>query len=353
MSDPFKQHKILAHLPVLNNYLQGSVAYPPILVEIDLTNLCASACPWCAGYLDRKWSTHTLLAIGETASERLVASIAGVKHLLEELRKIGAKAVTWTGGGDPTQHKGLREIVEHATWLGLKQALITHGVIDVSDIIHHFEWVRFSVDGSTKEGYGLQHGKPEHFERVLGNISLAANRKRNESLDVTVGVGFLTHSTSWDEITSFPDLWKDVPVDYIQYRPLHDTHGTQWRSDTERVIALIAEAKSKDSRVTCSEVKYKEIASGEPGRTRQCHGIYFEASISADGKVYTCCHHKGNAEFAVGDLFIESFESIWNSHLRGRPFVVSDACPSFCRHFGTNQFIESSILAPRKHEEFI
>ena len=353
MNDPFKQHKILAHLPMLTDYILGNNDRPPILVEIDLTNLCASACPWCAGYLDRKWSAHTLFADGKSSSERLVASITGVKRLLEELDNMGVGAVTWTGGGDPTQHNGLQEIVEFASSLGLQQALITHGVIDVSKIIHHFEWVRFSVDAATQAGYGAQHGKPEHFERVLRNIAKAANRKHEEQLDVTVGVGFLTHSESWHEITSFPDLWTDVPVDYIQYRPLHDTHGHHWQSDKMQVVNLIAQAKWKDSRVTSSEVKYRAIANGESGKTNECHGIYFESAISADGKVYTCCHHKGNEFFAIGDLAVESFEAIWRRHLEGKPFIVGDACPAFCRHFGTNQFIESSILAPRKHKNFI
>lgn len=353
MSDPFKQHKILAHLPMLTDYILGNNDRPPILVEIDLTNLCASACPWCAGYLDRKWSTHTLFAEGESASDRLTTSVAGVKLLLEELDAMGVKAVTWTGGGDPTQHKGLQEVVEFTACLGLEQALITHGVIDISELIHYFKWVRFSVDAATQIGYGAQHGKPQHFERVLRNVGIAANRKQDESLGVTVGVGFLTHAESWNEITSFVDLWVGVPVDYIQYRPLHDTHGMTWRSDSLHVVSLIAQAKAKDSRVTSSEVKYNAIANGESGRTEECHGIYFESAISADGKVYTCCHHKGNEAFAVGDLAVESFQAIWRRHLASRPFLVSDACPAFCRHFGTNQFIESSILAPRKHENFI
>jgi MoaA/NifB/PqqE/SkfB family radical SAM enzyme len=338
---------------MLTDYVLGSNDNPPILVEIDLTNLCASACPWCAGYLDRKWSTHTLFANGETADERLDASIAGVKRLLEDIDAMGVKAVTWTGGGDPTQHKGLKPIVEFASSLGLQQALITHGVIDVSELIHHFEWVRFSVDAATQIGYGAQHGKPQHFERVLQNVAKAANRKCDESLAVTIGVGFLTHAESWNEITSFPDLWISVPVDYIQYRPLHDTHGHTWQSDSIHVGSLIAQAKVKDSRVTSSEAKYHAIINGESGRTEKCHGIYFESAISADGKVYVCCHHKGNVEFAVGDLAVESFKAIWRRHLTSRPFIVSDACPSFCRHFGTNEFIESSIIAPRKHENFI
>ena len=102
--DAFASNKILGHLDTLNRYLNGDW-YPPILVEIDLTNLCASACPWCAGYLNRKWTNHTLMA--PEKGDRWEASTNGVCELLQDLRDIGVQAVTWTGGGDPTQHKGL------------------------------------------------------------------------------------------------------------------------------------------------------------------------------------------------------------------------------------------------------
>lgn len=351
MSDPFRRHKILAHLPILSQYVEGK-AIAPILVEIDLTNMCASACPWCAGYLNRKWSNATLFAGSGTATARLQESVSGVKRLLQELVAAGVKAVTWTGGGDPTQHKGLEEVVEFAASLGLKQALITHGVVEVSHLLHHLEWVRFSVDGATVEGYGEQHGKPKHFERVIGNVSLAADRKARESLTCTVGVGFLTHRGSWHEIVPFAKLWRGIPVDYIQFRPLHDTHGSVWQSDDPNVLSLIEKAKKVDSRVTCSESKYIAIAAGERGKTKRCHGIYFETAISADGLVYTCCHHKGNKEFAIGDLTRESFADIWERHQK-TTFTVGEQCPAFCRHYGTNSLIDNEILAERTHAEFI
>jgi MoaA/NifB/PqqE/SkfB family radical SAM enzyme len=348
---PFKSHKLLGHLPILNKYVNKE-SFSPILVEIDLTNLCASACPWCAGYLDRKWSSATLFASGESPIERLSSSISGVMRLLEELHSINVKAVTWTGGGDPTQHKALAQIIEYAAYLGFKQALITHGVIDVSHVIHHLEWVRFSVDGATEKGYGKQHGKPEHFKRVINNIAISTQRKADDGLGVTVGVGFLTHKDSWDEIVPFACMWKDIPVDYIQYRPLHDTHGQHWNSDTPDVIGLIQTAAMYDSRVTWSEAKYQDIARGASGKTKMCHGIYFESAISADGKVYTCCHHKGNENFAIGDLYNESFDTIWKRHQK-TTFVVDEACPAFCRHLGTNELIENEILIKRQHPEFI
>jgi MoaA/NifB/PqqE/SkfB family radical SAM enzyme len=350
--NPFVPNKILAHLPVLNSYVAHE-KYAPIQVEIDLTNYCASACPWCAGYLDRVASKSTLFSVGDTPNERLSSSLLKVSKLLEELAEYGVKAVTWTGGGDPTHHRGLQQIIEFAGSLGLKQSLITHGMNDVSHLIHDLEWVRFSIDAATEKGYEQQHGKPQHFFKVLENCSKAAGRKHREGLDVTVGVGFLTHENIEHEIVPFAKLWTNVPVDYIQYRPLEDSHGQKFANNTISARQLILDAKKEDARVVWSESKYQGIFDNQSGQTNQCHGIFFETAISADGYVYTCCHHKGNRKYAIGNLAQESFADIWSRHLTSQPFCVTDDCPPFCRHYGTNKFIENDVLANRTHPDFI
>ena len=351
-TSPFAANKVLGHLPVLNDYLAGR-SFAPILVEIDLTNDCACECPWCFGYLDREWHKVTLFAEGEGAKERTAASVVGVMRLLDELRRMGVKAITWTGGGDPTQHKGVEKVVSYAAGLGFEQGFITHGAVDPSHLIQYLRWIRFSVDAANKDSYGRQHGKPQLWEHVLSNVKRTAERKVEESLDVTVGVGFLTHKEVWPEVVPFAHLWSDIPVDYIQYRPMQNAYGREWGDDSAEVLKLIAAAKMLEPRVTCSEAKYEAIGRGDSSQTKCCHGIFLETAISADGKVYTCCHHKGIDKYAIGDLNTGSFADVWNRHLENREFKVTSDCPAFCRHFGTNVLIEEELLGERAHPEFI
>jgi MoaA/NifB/PqqE/SkfB family radical SAM enzyme len=350
--NPFCERKILSHSDELAKYVRGE-HFAPIQVEIDLTNLCTSACPWCAGYLNREWSKATLLAKGETIDQRWESSVRGVSRLLGELAGMGTKSIVWTGGGDPTCHKHLQTFVEQAAYLGLKQGLITNGVKDVSEAVPFCEWIRFSVDAATKEVYATQHGRPNHFEQVLANVAKAACRKSATMADCTIGVGMLTSEATHHEIVPFAKLWAGVPVDYIQFRPLLDTHGAAWFSDRPETIAILREAAAIDRRVVWSEPKYNALIRGEEGRTQNCHGIFFETAISADGKVYVCCHLKGNPNYAIGDLAKESFATIWRRHLAKRTFATTSDCVSFCRHFGTNQFLEIEVLPERQHPNFI
>lgn len=352
--NPFSERKILGHFDKLTKYLNNE-EYPPILVEIDLTNKCTSDCPWCFGYLNRKWTDFMLFAPeSKDTALRYNASNQGVRNLISDLANLGVKAITWTGGGDPTCHKNLTEFLKQAQELGIENGLITNGVISVKDALPYCTWIRFSVDAATKETYKIQHGRENHFELVVGNIKEIARTKQNCGYSTTIGVGFVTHKDTKNEIIDFAKLWSDSDaIDYIQYRPLLDKYGEKWFTDTQETIALIREAKSVDSRVTFSEPKYNAFIDQKSGQTKNCHGIFFETAIAADGLVYVCCHMKGKPQYAIGDLKKESIYLIWKRHLENRKFAVKKDCPAFCRHYGTNLFLEEEILSPKTHSNFI
>jgi radical SAM protein with 4Fe4S-binding SPASM domain len=116
-------------------------------------------------------------------------------------------------------------------------------------------------------------------------------------------------------------------------------------------VELIEQAKAIDARVTSSVQKYGQM-DGD-GRTERCYGAMFETAIAADAKVYACCHHKGNPEWAIGDLNTERFRDVWTRHI-GLTAINTDAsCPAFCRHCGTNQLFELTIDKPVTHRNFI
>jgi MoaA/NifB/PqqE/SkfB family radical SAM enzyme len=180
----------------------------------------------------------------------------------------------------------------------------------------------------------------------------AAHNKGN----CTIGVGFVTSAQQRHDIVPFTKLWQDVPIDYIQYRPLQDYNGVHWQSDDAATAAEIAKAAELDNRVVYSDLKYLAVSGIHQalnGRTEKCYGVMFATSISADGKVYVCCHLKGNPAGAIGDLYVESFSDIWHRHCHKRSVQVIPACPSLCRHYLTNVCITEHIAKPATHPNFI
>lgn len=351
---PFERNKILGHIGILNSYLNSDQFYAPIQVEIDLTNACTSDCPWCAGFKQRKESKSVLLGVGESRNEIQESSRLAVQCLLKELQQIGVKSVVFTGGGDPTVHDHWESLIRFARNLGLEVALITNGVIDVSGIVPFVEWVRFSVDAGSEEVYEKQHGRKNHFRKVIDNVS-AAVESRGPFGGGTIGVGYVLSAELIDDIEPFVDLWRDIAVDYIQFRPRMDTLDAKWGDSNAEQWAIVDRMIiEKDRRVVKSLAKTNGIETGDNGRTKFCHGSFLETAIAADGHVYLCCHLKGDRNYSIGSLHEESFESIWNRHLSSpRVFETTADCPSFCRHYGTNRLVQLEIIEPKTHRNFI
>ena len=350
--NPFKSNKILAHLPMLADYQAGN-PYPPIGVQIDPTNACASDCPWCAGFLNRRWSKAQIFTDEQLPQPvRDAESVTGLYGLIDELQEMGVQSVTWTGGGEPAQFRGLEAVVSYAAMAGLQQGLITHGVVDVSPLLEHLTWVRFSVDAATRQLYELQH-RTKNFEIVLANVGKAAKAKHFGDIKCTVGVAFVTGEMSKHEIGEFAAMWQGVPIDYIQFHPLYDVGDDHWLSDNGTTLQQLTDAQKAEPRVVFTESKYRGLAAGAAGKTKHCHGTFFEVAIAADSLVYPCCHHKGKPELSIGDLRQESFADVWRRHQESRRYVVHDQCPAYCRHHGTNDFIESEVLTDRTHRAFI
>ena len=110
MALTFYNNKLLRHPQRLSNYLQGKDIVP-LTLDIDLTNRCNSNCPACAGFRQ---------------SQKEILKLGVIKRLLDDANRIRVKAVVFTGGGEPTLHPGLIELLELASEWGLETLSLIH-----------------------------------------------------------------------------------------------------------------------------------------------------------------------------------------------------------------------------------
>jgi MoaA/NifB/PqqE/SkfB family radical SAM enzyme len=155
---PFSGDKILWHANALEDLRQGRTP-PPISVEFDLTNECNLNCPYCTNEDYRV-----------TCNQSLERSMAA--DTIKQLAGMGAKSITFTGGGEPTMHPHLAEMLQLAKNSGLDVALITNGLRHFSPecIMENCTWVRFSVDAFNKVSY-ISSKQVDGFTRVCRNRS--------------------------------------------------------------------------------------------------------------------------------------------------------------------------------------
>ncbi len=307
--NPFAGQKIFNHAGRIAEW-QKTGDTKPVTMELDMTNRCTDKCPCCAGgrYKDN----------AEQEWQR-------IDSLIPELGDFGVKGLIFTGGGEPLCHKDTPPAMREADNWGMDVGLITNLVPFKPDMwdagLCAATWIRISLDAARPDTYEKTHGT-KNFERVLDNIrELVRLRKETPSVtDVTIGIGFLVGENTVSEMDLAARVCAGLGVDYLQFRPFHHTlnNGDMAQRALEGFAA--AQQYSTDTfSVVWSEHKFRHMlhSEGEPDRPyAKCYGQAFAGVIAADGNMYTCCHLRGNPNYAFGNIYKNSVEEIWQSQAR-------------------------------------
>jgi MoaA/NifB/PqqE/SkfB family radical SAM enzyme len=342
----FRSDKIVRH-EALGRWLDGGNPFP-VTVEIDPSGACNSRCPRCAGGHRR---------------DRLPTSRA--LDLLDELAAGGTRAVTFTGGGEPTLHPDLPEMIRRATDAGLAAALITNGLSVSDEVIDtaasRCSWVRVSLDAGTQEGYALSHGgTPDEFVAAQTTIRRLAEVRGRRA---TVGVGVLHDDRFTGQMRAATLIASACGADYVQFRPyyLAPWYGGPESIDVPAFRRELArcEALARPGRfaVLHSADKYGRLESGDLDRSyARCHGAQFCSVVQADGTVALCCLHRGSPRHALGNIYENDFADIWASPRRAEVAEALDIpreCPPLCRCDAINERLEGMLSDAPQHAEFL
>lgn len=369
LNDQFGAEKIFRHLDRVAEWQKGTLP-PPVTIEFNVTDSCNHSCPGC-----------TFSYIVNISKESIPFDLA--IRVIDEVKEIGVKAVTFSGGGEPLvygQDKVL--VLAHRVFnLGMEAALITNGsLLTDPRFLEYCSWVRVSLDGYDAETFARFHGRKEgEFAKVCNRLRLfcaeAAERRKRGERTATVGAGFLTTRDSlrnghFEHMAEF--CAREFPgLDYLQFRPLvvnmvddPGLTGGGWETFTElegaatetACIAARGRYQRDDFKVLWSAGKYQALAQPNFGKTyHACLGHFLEAVIAADAKVYICCHTQGQEKFCLGDLRQNSFAEIWHSDRAREVYESFDpvtTCPPACRLHLQNRLLQE-LSRPMVHENFI
>lgn len=140
--------------------IDGSQAFTgPEHVVIDLTNRCNNNCIAC-------WTGSPLLRDKTPPNhwKSLEFPYELMREIIEDMHRLGAKRLRFTGGGDPFMHPNLMDLLEHVKSLGMICALTTNFTL-VDE--HRIEKVmEIGVD---EVAVSLWAGDPVTYARVHPN----------------------------------------------------------------------------------------------------------------------------------------------------------------------------------------
>jgi GTP 3',8-cyclase len=328
--------KALFHGEHAARYLAGTRPVP-VNVEIDLTNACNHRCTFC------QWGSYI-------QSNRATMPEAVVRRTLGELRMLGTRSITWTGGGEPTLHGAFFDLLDCSHALGLDNGLITNGSrLDAAhddQLLSQLVWLRVSMAGGDRASYRAVQGRDD-YDLVVASLRRLAATKRQRSAAADIGVAFLLTRSNVDSLRPFARLLAGAGIDYLQIR--QDMHAGAaerrwWHDDVVPLVAAM-EADVAGSGLQLLGASYVE-AQAALGYPSKCHAHHFVCAINAEGYVCFCKNTRDKPEFYIGNVLTESFTDIWLRspralELEGRVNPMN--CATFCKNMEINRAVEDAM----------
>ena len=307
--------KIIPYLDDIEAILEGKFRLP-ITCEIDPSNRCQNECNFCM-YANYRKENPVDLDFGVYL------------NLINNLRKLGVKSITFTGGGEPLVHPEIRNMILAAQDFEL--GLTTNGIFlnRVFDLLGHFEWVRISLDAATSKTYRLLKGT-DFFNRVIDNVKIALDEKI-ELIDI--GLSYVISKGNEHEIEKAQILAKDLGVDYIQIKPAYQKYDLNYCISGNNQSFVL---------------KRYVASTGVP-----CAAAHLIGIVGADANVYYCCQGRGRKEFVVGTIkYGASFEQIWMNRMEMNPQCHVKTCRYMNYAKGYERYSKQSNTILR-HKNFL
>ena len=330
----------------------------PGQVQLVISDLCNHDCPWCAyraeGYSSNQ---HFSGPDGERNPNRRIPTEKCLE-ILDDISRLGIRAVQFTGGGEPTVHKDHLRIFDHALSRGLKCALVTNGntLGDGWEYIYpRFDWIRVSLDAGTSETYAAARRVAASRYRVaLDNIAKLSDE------GCKVGVSFIVLKENYIEALRAANAAEAAGAASIRFAALFSpqmaAYYDGWKDAADKAVALAVE-HYKDSEtfkvIDMFGQRHGDLVQGRPSGSF-CGYQHLNVYIGGDQKVYRCCNTAYNDLGFVGDLTNQSFSEFWASESKAEAYRHFDArsC-EHCAFNGKNDLIRYLVDKAPLHVDFI
>jgi len=323
--------KILRH-PSEITWARSRGTLYPLNVEFDLSNACNLACSWCA-FGDRHNADVMLLKLA--------------RSILRQLKECDAKAITLSGGGEPTTNPQFAEIVECAHDLGFDIGMYTNGV-DISrvrPVLDRFEWIQVSLDEVSHSSYRVSKGRGA-WDQVVENVGVLVCEKPKH---VIVGLGFLIHPDNVLEAGRMIELGELTGADYVQFKPVVGLPSYEWTYDGLEYLKRLQ--VNSGAGVVLDPQRFIDLRNESEGCWERgyevCRGCELVPAITADGKMWVCPNTR--MQLPLGDLSTEFLLDVLG---RRQLQPVVNECRVACRNHYLNTVLEY-VCGKGRHDNFV
>lgn len=228
----------------------------PVHIKLFPTNRCNARCSFCS---IQKWARDEELPIGEIAD------------LLRHFHALGTRAVTLSGGGEPTMHAEFDTILDLCADLDIQVGMITNGLLwsDREKPLRadgRLVWARMSVVDTESGRYDVE--RLRRFSQNLPRVAVGC-------------YAAITRGTAVRTIADLADLAEELPN--VTHFKLGEDSSAGASEKMDELEALLHPGHGKMIFHRTGEM---------PAGRRDCLISLLRPVIAADGYVYPCCDMK-------------------------------------------------------------
>lgn len=351
---PYSSLKVFAHGQILNSIEEGKRT-APIYIRIKPTNYCNHKCYYCS-YADKE------LGLRDLVNSQDQIPWAKMQEIISDIKDIGVKAVTFSGGGEPLVYPYITETMKKVLDAGIDLSIISNGQLlygERAEILKDAKWVRISFDSADAETYARVRQLPrEAFDEVCSNISQFARIKNRKC---ELGINFVINHENFEQIYNMAKMVKDLGVNHIKYtarvtKDLFIYHESFKEITIDQIRRAKAELESAEFKIINKYEGDFDSALVFQRCYDKCYINQIFTVIAADSKVYFCHDKAYVKEGVVGDLHDQSFKELWFSQdviNRYRNFNPKCECTHHCVYDDRNELLNTFFSLDRNHINFI
>lgn len=298
----------------------------PITADVFLDNYCNNRCPYCTY---SRW---------EHEPGARAMSYEDFSRYSLRLMELGVRGIILTGGGEPMLAPDFDKITAWLDAIGMPYGINTN--LNVLKTCKP-EYLKVSLDGYDEDSYEKSRGVRKYYA-VRENIKAYADWKRGNSPSTSLGIQKVCASV--DEVLAFYRANKDLPVDYMVFRPMESTRGQYYmigskRREAEKIIEMVKTISDDDPRVVLN-FKWNMLGMS----FEKCVAHWSQMAINEKGEVMYCCHKPFQIVGHIMD------DDILEKHARAHTDM--NLCDIPCRLTAPNLFM-SQVERGTKNPSFI
>lgn len=267
-----------------------------LAVQIDLTLACNLKCDFCYAKINK----NDLLRTNEQFSFQKLKSIFDT--LRENPPDIPVKLLAFTGTGEPLLYKQLPEAVSYAKREIPYVEIVTNGVLLTKEISESLvdagiNEIQISITGASPEVYVHHQGSGkssneviEQYDTVKKNVEDLCHLRNRKKASLNIFISYILHEGSEMDYGRCLNMWRDVGVDSIYFRPKHSQEPLLSEDYEEYIKSNFDTAKS--SATSCL--------------------MFGKVQIAVNGDLHFCCYLQ-HEHTRLGNIFETSVTEIIDS----------------------------------------